>query len=251
MRRHLTFANVCSFLALTVALGTGGAYAAGHVFSADIVDGEVRTPDVAMSAITATKIAPESLSSGRVFGLDGTDVDANGLKGEDILESSLGRVPDAAKLGGVPAQPAAQVVKPADELANACASPSGTGTFCSVGFPPADYDPAWRHFGGGHQPVRFYKDALGVVHLEGLVTQGTVDPAVEEVVFVLPTGHRPAARRVFATIGLEWNGPRPSLGRVDVYPDGRVVLEHRPDTDPASSEPTAWFSFDGMSFRTG
>ena len=35
--RHLTFANVCSALALTVALGTGTAYAAGQVRSADIV----------------------------------------------------------------------------------------------------------------------------------------------------------------------------------------------------------------------
>ena len=39
--RALTFSNVCSFLALTIALGTGTAYAANTVFSTDIVDGEV------------------------------------------------------------------------------------------------------------------------------------------------------------------------------------------------------------------
>ena len=38
LRSRLTFANVCSFLALTIALGTGGAYAANTVGSDDIID---------------------------------------------------------------------------------------------------------------------------------------------------------------------------------------------------------------------
>jgi hypothetical protein len=37
--RSTTFANVCSLLALTIAIGTGGAYAAHTVFYTDIVDG--------------------------------------------------------------------------------------------------------------------------------------------------------------------------------------------------------------------
>ena len=47
LRGRLTFANVCSFLALLIALGTGSAYAANTVFSTDIVDGEVKTADIA------------------------------------------------------------------------------------------------------------------------------------------------------------------------------------------------------------
>ena len=43
IRPRLTYANVVSGLALFVALATGGAYAANTVFSADIVDGEVKT----------------------------------------------------------------------------------------------------------------------------------------------------------------------------------------------------------------
>ena len=35
IRRALSFANVCSFLALTIAMGTGGAYAANTVFSTE------------------------------------------------------------------------------------------------------------------------------------------------------------------------------------------------------------------------
>ena len=66
-RRRLTFANVCSFIALFVALGTGGAYAANTIGSDDIIDesiqsvdiknGQVRTGDVNDGAITSHKIA--------------------------------------------------------------------------------------------------------------------------------------------------------------------------------------------------
>ena len=44
--RGPTFANVCSFLALTIALGTGTAYAANTVRSRDIVNGQVKAPDI-------------------------------------------------------------------------------------------------------------------------------------------------------------------------------------------------------------
>src|ERR1044072_6059512 len=46
MRNRLTFANVCSFLALLIALGTGGAYAANTIGSTDIINGQVKSPDI-------------------------------------------------------------------------------------------------------------------------------------------------------------------------------------------------------------
>ena len=54
--RSTTFANVCSLLALTIAVGTGGAYAANTVFSTDIVDGEVKNADLASNSVTSTNI---------------------------------------------------------------------------------------------------------------------------------------------------------------------------------------------------
>jgi hypothetical protein len=66
IRRGLTFANVCSFLALTIALGTGGAYAANTVFSSDIVDGEVKTADLADNAVTVPKIVAGAVTSTRL-----------------------------------------------------------------------------------------------------------------------------------------------------------------------------------------
>ena len=64
--KGFTFANVCSFLALTIALGTGTAYAANTVFSTDIVDGEVKTADLANNGVTTAKITNNQVYSGDV-----------------------------------------------------------------------------------------------------------------------------------------------------------------------------------------
>jgi hypothetical protein len=65
-RRYVTFANVVSLLALFVAVSTGGAYAANTVFSTDIVDGQVKTPDLAGLAVTAAKLGPNSVTSAKI-----------------------------------------------------------------------------------------------------------------------------------------------------------------------------------------
>ena len=59
------------------------ATAVATIRSADIVDGQVKTQDLAKSAVTSKKVAH------------------NALKGSDIKESSLGRVPEAASLHGL------------------------------------------------------------------------------------------------------------------------------------------------------
>lgn len=52
--------------------------------------------------MTLTKIADSSVNSAKVLdqSLNGKDVAANSLTGANIDESTLGQVPDAAKLGG-------------------------------------------------------------------------------------------------------------------------------------------------------
>src|SRR6478672_8598336 len=101
-RDLLTFANVCSFLALAVAISTGGAYAANTVFSTDIVNGEVKTPDLAASAVTSPKITDgggqtADLADGGVTGqkvadsaVDGSKVADNSLGATDLGPSSVG-----------------------------------------------------------------------------------------------------------------------------------------------------------------
>ena len=61
IRRHLTFANVVAAIALFLALGGGTAVAlngANTVFSDDIVNGEVKSPDLAKLAFTPVQPNP-------------------------------------------------------------------------------------------------------------------------------------------------------------------------------------------------
>jgi hypothetical protein len=90
-RRHpFAFANVVSVLALVIALGTGTAYAANTVFSTDIVDGEVKTPDIGSDSVDASKVVDGSLSGADVADHTIAMVD---LKGTDHrLALSVGAI---------------------------------------------------------------------------------------------------------------------------------------------------------------
>lgn len=76
----------------------------GAVGSAKLAGGAVDTAALKLDAVTSNRIADgtvagEDLAAGAVAG---DRVKADGLGGGQIDESSLGRVPDAASLGGVP-----------------------------------------------------------------------------------------------------------------------------------------------------
>jgi hypothetical protein len=66
LRRRLTYANVTATLALFLALGGGTAYAADTIFSTDIVDGEVKTQDLAALAVTVGKIGTDAVTQGKI-----------------------------------------------------------------------------------------------------------------------------------------------------------------------------------------
>jgi hypothetical protein len=64
IRSRLTYANVMATLAFLIAVAGGTAYAANTVFSTDIVNGEVKTPDLATNAVTSGKIANGQVKRG-------------------------------------------------------------------------------------------------------------------------------------------------------------------------------------------
>jgi hypothetical protein len=72
------------------------------VTTGKIAAGAVTNEKLADNAVTLTKIADSSINSAKVLdgSLSGKDVAANSLTGANINESTLGPVPDAAKLGG-------------------------------------------------------------------------------------------------------------------------------------------------------
>ncbi len=83
--------NLIACVALFVALTGTSAYAANTVFSADIVNGEVKTPDLAAAAVADNKLGADAVNSAKV--LD------NSLKGDDIQESTLALdLPGTAKV---------------------------------------------------------------------------------------------------------------------------------------------------------
>jgi hypothetical protein len=113
---RLTFANVCSCLALFVALGTGGAYAANTIGSADVVDDSLTGADIKGHRATSTSpfvngsltgydIADRSLRADDLAGdaVTGDKVPDSSLTGSDINESTLRTVPNADKLDGIDA----------------------------------------------------------------------------------------------------------------------------------------------------
>lgn len=89
---------------------------------------------------------------------------------------------------------------------------------------------SWADYGGGYNPAGYFKDSLGIVHLRGLVKDGTIGQAI----FTLPAGYRPATGEVFVVIS------NAALGRADVIAAGNVV---------ATTGNNAWFSLDGITFR--
>ena len=86
-------------------------------------------------------------------------------------------------------------------------------TWHSVG---ADGEPAfansWVNYDASH-PAKFFKDALGFVHLIGWIKSGTVGSAA----FTLPLGYRPPQDAIFPVDSYA------AYGRVRIYTDGTVV----------------------------
>jgi hypothetical protein len=97
LRRHVTYANVVSTLALMLAVGGGGVYAAGRIGGQEIKKGAVRSPQIKNRQVRRQDIAGGSINTGKVSNnsLTSKDVREDTITGHDIQESSLGLVPQA------------------------------------------------------------------------------------------------------------------------------------------------------------
>jgi hypothetical protein len=77
------------------------------------------------------------------------------------------------------------------------------------------YASGWEGVGSGDESASFYKDALGVVHLQG--NAETSGPAATGRIFTLPTGYRPAGNLYF-----EVYGNSGVAGQIQIKADGSV-----------------------------
>lgn len=91
----------------------------------------------------------------------------------------------------------------------------------------------WINFNTTHNPAGYFKDSLGIVHLRGLVKNGTNNTTI----FTLPVGYRPSYQELQAV----QTNPN-TIGRVDILADGQVTVV---------SGSNGWVSLDGITFRAG
>jgi hypothetical protein len=88
----------------------------------------------------------------------------------------------------------------------------------------------WVNYGGDYAGAGYYKDSEGVVHLRGLIKNGTAS-----LIMVLPVGYKPSGRLIFTT------NSNNNFQRIDVLSNGEVTLP--------ISYGTAFLSLNGISFR--
>lgn len=99
------------------------------------------------------------------------------------------------------------------------------GIFCGSISPEGDIV-RWRNYNGGYEGARFSRDAVGQVHLEGLVKQQTSGNGTaldQTTIFRLPPGYRPAAALLFPVDCAAVAGV--THGRLDVTKTGSVVWQ--------------------------
>jgi phage minor structural protein len=92
----------------------------------------------------------------------------------------------------------------------------------------------WVNYGSGYEAAGYYKDALGFIHLKGLIKSGTMGTAA----FNLPSGYRPSYRKMFI---VPTSG---GAGRVDIDPSGDVIVM------TYGSSANGYVSLDGIIFNT-
>ena len=93
------------------------------------------------------------------------------------------------------------------------------------------FQSGWVNYGGVFNPAGYFKDSLGIIHLRGLVKNGS------GTIFTLPAGYRPAGRELHAVATYP-----EEMGRIDVLTDGQVFMQKGSN---------AWISLDGITFRAG
>lgn len=93
----------------------------------------------------------------------------------------------------------------------------------------------WTNYGTFLNAAGYWKDSFGVVHLRGVIRNGTSG----SFIFVLPSGYRPPIRELLPSISTSSGGIF-TLARVDILSTGEI--QHM-------SGGTEYITLDGLTFR--
>jgi hypothetical protein len=160
LRPKLTYANVMVTILAFVVLSGGAAYAAFQLGKNSVGPKQLKK-----NAVTTAKVKKEAITAAKVK--KGT------LTGKQINLSKLGTVPNATHAASADSIPPAEPIR----LIGAPGQPGFEHGATNI---PSEGAVSFQQAG-------FYKDAFGIVHLEGLVKVGT-----SAIIFTLPPGYRPA-----------------------------------------------------------
>lgn len=188
LRRHITYANVVSTIALVLAVGGGAVYAASKIgaesirknaiHSFHIKNKQVKRQDIAGGSINSRKVSNDSLNS--------KDVREETLTGHDIQESTLGLVPlaqDARTVTGVTVR-MVRVSQPNGAAASQALSQTGLTVLLSC--PGATATMEVRGAAPGDEGTVYDSDSGGVQQFDAgtpqtVVPVGASDPGIVSV----------------------------------------------------------------------
>jgi hypothetical protein len=159
---RLVRAQGLALLALVIVItGSTAAYAAtvgkNSVVSLSIKNGQVKTVDLKNGAVTGPKLGLDAVT--------GEHVVDDSLTGSDIDESTLGVVPDASSLGGLPASSYLRGSAYVRESALQAGTDKGDGTFV-IG---AQCDPGDMILSGGPANVNATSDMVESFPAPGII----------------------------------------------------------------------------------
>jgi hypothetical protein len=220
---RLTYANVMATLAVFIALG-------GTALAAVIITDN--------SQVASDTISGHLPPAGKHSNIIGGSINATDLANRSVTPAKLS------------AAQAWHSVGPGSPTQNLCADPANTAVFCTV----VDGTPyPWVNYGGSFANAGFYANQLGIVHLKGVVRVGSRLEGAnlnESPIFRLPASYAPTHVRVFPTVGGNDSGQEVAQGRVDVKPNGLVVLEQDCQPGPTfCSADGVFVTLDAISFR--
>jgi hypothetical protein len=171
IRKRLTYANVMSSIAVFLVLGGATALAAG------LAKNSVGSKQLKKNAVTAAKIKKNAVTTAKIknSAVTTAKIKNEAVTGAKVNEATLGTVPSATLATSIPPAEATHIV----------GAPGQPG-----------FENGGRNFTEGFKtnPVGFYKDHEGIVHLQGWAIAGPGGGL--NSLFTLPPGYRPAAGTV-------------------------------------------------------
>jgi hypothetical protein len=178
LRRHLTYANVISTLALFLALGGGAVYAAGKIGSSQIEKGAVGSKQLHNRGVKRQDIAGGSIN--------GKKVSNESLTGKDVKEATLSIVPlaqDARTLNGATFR-TLRASQPSGAGAAQVLTASGLSVFLSC--PGGTATVEVRGSASGDNGTLYDSDSGGVLQFDSTTSQsvGTSGPSNTGIVSV-------------------------------------------------------------------